>query len=266
MKINTALAPLLLAASMGVSAHGDIDEHCDIQLNGNLKFENNVLTVLLKDGREAQFIARGTVSIDGNTLPLSREQTHQAQTYYANIQDSIPTTIEIAKEAVSIANTAVVEVFGELLGHDDGLTQEFGHFFDDINYDINNQFYAADGTIFVDTTGFEEGEWVDQGWEQQFEQKIESLIAKSMGKILIAVGSEMLWGDGDADEFGKRMENFGEELEQRLAGSTARISEQANALCKTLEYADIAENKLADKVEQLQHLDLLTIDIQGQRM
>ena len=264
--VTTITTSLMLATSIGVSAHNNIGNDCNIELNGNLKYENEVLTVLLSNGSEAEFRSSGLVYIDGNALPLSHEEAIQAQNYYQSIHDSIPTTVEIAKEAVSIANTTIVEVFGELLGHDDELTQEFGHFFDEVNYEIDNKFYTDDGAFFMDTTSFEQGQWVDQGWEQEFEEKVESLMSKSIGRLLIAVGTEMLWGDGDSDAFEARMENFGEDLEHRLSSSTELLEVKAEELCEILERADTAENHLSNTVTELSDLDLLSVDAKGQRM
>lgn len=263
---STITATVLLSASIGANAHNSIDSDCDIELNGNLKYEQHILTVKLDNGSEAEFTANGELYVDGVSVQLSRSESYLAQTYYQNIQDSIPTTVEIAKEAVSIANTAIVEVFGELLGPDDDLTQEFGYFFDEINYDIENKFYAEDGTFYMDTTGFEQGQWVDQGWEQEFEEKVESLMAKSIGRLLIAMGTEMLWGDGDSSAFESRMENFGEDLEQRLSASTANLEVKADKLCEFLSNADKAENQLAENISELADLDLLQVEMKGHRM
>lgn len=270
MKLRTLAssitATLLLSTSISVSAHNSINTDCDIELNGNLKYEKEILTVKLDNGSEAEFMPNGDVYVDGVSLQLSRTEAHLAQAYYQNIQDSIPTTVEIAKEAVAIANTAIVEVFGELLGPDDDLTQEFGYFFDEVNYEIDNKFYAQDGTFYMDTTSFEQGQWVDQGWEDEFEEKVESLVAKSIGRLLIAMGTEMLWGDGDSNGFETRMENFGEDLEQRLSASTAVLEVKADQLCEFLSNADTAENELAASVSQLSDLDLLQVDIKSHRM
>ena len=266
-KIMTSIgASLILTASLGVNAHDVESDHCDVNVDGNLVFENQTLTITLKNGDKAVFTPDGDVIVDGVTLDLDSRAYQQAQNYYHSVQDSVPVTIEVAKEAVAIANTAVVEVFGQLLGEEDELTHEFDSFFADVNYEIDNKFYTEDGAFYMDTASFNEGQWNDSEWEHEFEEKVESLVAKSIGRLLVSLGTEMLFNDGDTSDFETRMENFGESLEERLTVRGEELEIKAEQLCTLLAQADIAENALAEDVAELAELNVFNVNINSSQM
>jgi len=270
MKINKIItsisASLILTASLGVHAHSVESDHCDINVDGNLVFEDKTLTITLNNGGKAVFTANGDVIVDGETLDLDSHAYQQAQNYYHSVQDSVPVTIEVAKEAVAIANTAIVEVFSQLLGDEYQLTQEFDEFFTDVNYEIDNKFYTEDGAFYMDTASFHEGQWNDSEWEQQFEEKVESLVAKSIGRLLVTLGTEMLFNDGDTSDFETRMENFGDSLEQRLTIRGEELEVKAEQLCTLLAQADIAEDALAEDVPELSELNVFNVHIDSSHM
>jgi hypothetical protein len=270
MTLSTAMFGVatvaLIATSNIASAHDYYHDECNIELSGNMKYENSVLTVTLDNGDQAEFTPQGDVYIDGQLLSLSATQSELAKQYYNNIQEAVPTTIEVAKEAVNIASTAVTEVFSELLGGDDELSQEFNAFFEEVNFELDNKFYAENGSFYVDTADFDNGHWFDQRWENEFEEKVESLVAKSIGKLLITLGTEMMFGDGDASAFESRMENFGESLEHRLTESSEVLEVKAEKLCGLLVNADDAENELANSVNELKKLNVFDVESRAQSM
>ncbi|MDM7861446.1 DUF2884 family protein [Alteromonas sp. ASW11-36] len=256
----TAVA-INVTAIQPVQAHTSISDNCSINFTGELEFHHDVLTITLEDGREVAFTENGDVTVNGVYLDLNHEQQGYAQDYYTHITDSVPMTVNIAVDALEIASTAVTEAFGELLGYDDDLTQEFGVFFDEISTNINNQFYAEDGSFHIESSRFDNGNWTDTQWEEEFDQKVEELISKSMGRLLIAIGTEMLWSDSsDSNGFEARMESLGDSIEQRVEMQTAELEVQADELCMTLSKADIAEEALRNDISLLQSLNIITVE------
>ncbi|MGB2427072.1 MAG: DUF2884 family protein [Alteromonas sp.] len=250
-----------VAAIQPVHAHTDFTDNCSINFSGELEFHHDVLTITLEDDREITFNPDGDVTINGTYLDLDYEQQTHAQNYYTHITDSMPMTVNIAVDALEIASTAVTEAFGELLGYDDELTQEFGVFFDELSVNINDHFYAEDGSFHIESSRFDNDNWIDNQWEEEFDQKVEDLISKSMGRLLIAIGTEMLFSDGgDGNAFEARMESLGASIEQRVESQAADLEVRADELCLTLSKADIAEEALRSDISLLHDLNIISVN------
>lgn len=264
--LKTAAALAITSASFSSFAHSNFNDTCNINFDGEISFVDERLSIELPNNQTVVFLPDGEVFADGVELDLNSEQTYQAQQYYRHMTESIPMTVSIAIDAVEIASTAVTEVFGELLGYDDDLTVEFESFFDELSVDIDQHFYAADGTFHMNSRDFEDGNWVDSKWENEFEEKVEDLVSRSMGRLLIAIGTEMLWGDGDTDAFEARMENFGESIEQRVEERSEALEHKAEELCLTLSQADNAEDILSNSIDELAELNLIDVDASKYRL
>ncbi len=249
-----------LLASASATAHVEFDNECDVDLSGNISYHQGLLKVELDKRNTMTIDENHVVSLNGDELDLDADQQEWAADYYGHIQEAIPLTISIATEGLEIASVTVTEVFGELLGTDDDLIEDFHTLFGEMNDEIQANFYDANGEFQFDSEDLDEDGWMSDTWENEFEEKVEEMIEKSMGKILIAVGTEMLWSGGDTDEFEAKMENFGESIEARVEERAQELEVKAEELCKVLAKADYAENRLADSVPELADLDLLDID------
>ena len=232
---------------------------CDMELDGHIQYYQGDLTVQMDNGSVMTIDAQHNMTINGESVSLDSEQQRWVSEYYNNIDIAIPMTLTIASEGLQIANVAVTEVFTELLGGDQ-MSDDFNELFNSLETKLNTSFYDDAGNIRVDSTKFDEPGWFDESWEQEFETQIESLISESMGRILIAVGTQMLWEGGDMSEFEQKMERWGEDLEYRLESQAASLEEKGDALCKVLKKADYAEGKMQASISGLDDLNLLDID------
>ncbi|WP_334060327.1 DUF2884 family protein [Alteromonas sp. S005] len=231
---------------------------CDMELDGHIQYYQGDLTVQMDNGSVMTIDAQHNMTINGESVSLDSEQQRWVSEYYNNIDIAIPMTLTIASEGLQIANVAVTEVFTELLGGDQ-MSDDFNELFNSLETKLNTSFYDDAGNIRVDSTKFDEPGWFDESWEQEFETQIESLISESMGRILIAVGTQMLWEGGDMSEFEQKMERWGEDLEYRLESQAASLEEKGDALCKVLKKADYAEGKMQASISGLDDLNLLDI-------
>ena len=232
--------------------------NCDMELDGHIQYYQGNLTVTMDNGSVMEIDAKHNLKINGEPVSLDREQQKWVSDYYNNIDTAIPMTLTIASEGLKIANVAVTEVFTELLGGDQ-MGDDFRELFDSLDAKLQTSFYDDAGNIRVDSTKFDEPGWFDESWEQEFETQIESLITESMGRILITVGTQMLWEGGDMSEFEEKMERWGEDLEYRLESQAATLEEKGDALCEVLKKADYAEGKMQASISGLDGLNLLDI-------
>ena len=260
------LIPLAITSTLLSTAAFAHDTSCDMELEGNIQYHHGLLTVDMNNGGSFSIDETHTLTINGERADLDRDQQAWVSTYYDNIDTAIPMTLNIASEGLEIASLAVTEVFGELLGADSSLTNDFDTLFVSLNDKLNYSFYDENGDIHVDSTRFDEPGWFDESWEAEFEEEIESLVAKSMGHILVAIGTQMLWEGGDMDAFEQKMERFGETIEHRIETQAASLEEKGHALCEVLKQADYAESKMAANIPGLDALNLLDIDSSEMRM
>lgn len=263
---TSALASLSLLSVMVMSPALAHNNECDIELSGHIQYQPGFLTVEMEDGGTLTIDAAHTLTINHEPISLNSEQLKWVGQYYDNIDMAIPMTLSIASEGLDLANVAVTEVFGELLGEDNGLTQDFGELFTSLEEKLAHSFYDENGIIYIDSTKFDEPGWFDESWEAEFESQIESLVSESMGRLLIAIGTQMLWDGGDMSEFEAKMERFGESLEHRMEAQADALEEKADALCDVLEEADYAETKMQKSIPGLSELNLLDMDSHSMKM
>ena len=257
--LSVALTSTLMSGHALAHDSSFQNNSCDMELDGHIQYYQGDLTVQMDNGLVMTIDSHHNMTIDGESVSLDSEQQRWVSEYYNNIDIAIPMTLNIASEGLQIANVAVTEVFTELLGGDQ-MGDDFRELFDSLETKLNTSFYDDAGNIRVDSTKFDEPGWFDESWEQEFEAQIESLISESMGRILIAVGTQMLWEGGDMSEFEQKMERWGEDLEYRLESQAAALEEKGDALCKVLKKADYAEGKMQASISGLDDLNLLDID------
>lgn len=233
---------------------------CDMELDGHIQYYQGDLTVQMEDGGTLTIDKYHNLTINGESISLNGEQQRWVTEYYENIDMAIPMTLTIASEGLAIANVAVTEVFSELLGSDNAMEDDFRDLFTSLETKLSTSFYDDAGNIRIDSTKFDEPGWFDESWEDEFEAEIESLISESMGRILIAIGTQMLWEGGDMSEFEQKMERWGEDLETRLETQAAALEEKGDALCEVLKKADYAEGQMQAVIPGLQDLNLLDLD------
>jgi uncharacterized coiled-coil protein SlyX len=261
--VSAAVASALLSGqAMAHDTHFQ-NNSCDVELDGHIQYYQGDLTVKMDSGNVVKIDQYYNLTLNGKDVALDSEQQRWVTEYYDSIDMAIPMTLTIASEGLKIANVAVSEVFTELLG-DNTMDDDFQALFTSLETKLSTSFYDDAGNLRVDSTEFEEPGWFDESWEQEFEAELESLVSESMGRILIALGTQMLWEGGDMSEFEQRMETWGEDLEFRLESQAAALEEKADALCEVLQKADYAEGQMQATISGLDDLNLLDMESHGE--
>ncbi|WP_416307332.1 DUF2884 family protein [Neptunicella sp. SCSIO 80796] len=243
------LATALLSSS--AFAH-----QCDVNFDGQVKLDKNQLTVELTDHRKVTINGQNAW-IDGKALSLNSDQQQLIQQYHSGITTLAPQVADIALEAVSMAGDGVSLAFSRLLGEDDKLVLDLTEEFSELRKEMKLQFYADDGSIRFDSSKFDNGDFGD-AFEQRFEDKIESLVERSMGSLMIAVGKQMLFS-GDADGFEKKMDDFGETIEHEMEFRGEKIEQKADQICYALVGINDIETKISETIPELAQLDMIDV-------
>lgn len=260
--MKTRITLSLIAAGLMVSGAANAKaefntDHCDVELDGNLQYYKGMLTVDMNNGSTMTITDDYALTINGENVSLDRDQQRWVEDYYNQIDTAIPMTLNIAAEGLEIASTAVGEVFGELLGTDDDMVLEFNELFAGLSEEMKIRFYDDQGNIRVDSTEFNQPGWFDSAWEDEFEARVESLVSQSVGRVMVALGTEMMFGDGDMDAFEQKMERFGERIEHQVEAQADALEDKADELCTVLAKADYAEKQMQKHINGLDGLNLL---------
>ena len=236
------------------------DNHCNVNLQGNLEYQAAQLTVEMENGSVMRIDEAHRLTINDEQVDLTPDQQRYVTQYYEAIDEAVPMTMSIVSDGLKLANTAVSEVFGEMLGEDDTLVREFSTTMGELQQKIEQKFYTHDGGIRISGDDIQGDGWVDSQWESEFEDSMERLVSQATGRLLMALGSQMLFSEEGVDEFAERMEKFGDDLESRMESQAEKLEEQADELCELLQRADKNENQMQRTIAGLDGLSLLNMD------
>lgn len=253
--ITSALVISSTAAANNMNINPDA---CDVRLNGSMQFQNNELTITTDSGKEITFNSNEQVYVDGKKLALSASEEANAGEYYEAVQKAVPLTVEIAIDGVELASDTLTEVFGELVGHDDSLVQDIDSLFADVRYELDQKFYNDEGGFVLNGDDLMYDGWAGNTWSNQFESRIDDITSKAVGKLMVSLGSALLFGgDGEATERLQNLENLDVVIEQKVEAKASNIEAKAEDLCVILEKADEAENALRYSNDELSDLNVI---------
>lgn len=254
----TALTSLVIASP--VLAH---DNECNVELDGNILYEKGMLTVDMDNGSTMTITPEHDLSINGESVRLDKQQQRAVSDYYRHIDTAIPMSVSIAVDGLELASSAVNEVFSELFGADNDVVTEFNTMFADMSDELDDTFYDGNGNIRINSREMQQKDWMDGGWEDEFEDRIQTAVSQSMGKILIALGTQMMWEGGDMDAFEAKMERFGDSIEERVERQALKLEEKADNLCAVLAQAEEAETRMQQSIPGLDGLNLMDVTYRG---
>lgn len=253
---------MIFAATLACCSLPVLANQCNVELNGNMQLENNVLAVTLDNNTRLTIDQHKTLYINGTALSLDTQQQRWVDNYYDGIKQAAPQAAAIATDAVALASTALHEVFTELLGSDSTALADLSEKLRNLDEQIQYNFYADNGDIRLHSESFENGEFFGEQWETQFEEAIEDLVTDSIGHLMVAIGTQLIFGNGDMDEFEQKMQRFGEQMEHKVEYQAEALEDKAEALCATLAKVDTAENYLQMSITQLADLDVIQVSEQ----
>jgi hypothetical protein len=250
----------LMACASCAQAIVNVEPECNVNLNGNVRLFEGNLDITTDEGAIIRITPDYQVSVDETVLNLDAQETEYAKTYYESVNSAVPMAVDIATDAIVIANNAITEVFGQLLGFDDPIIDDTQALFDDLNDTIDTRFYDAQGAFVLQGSDIESDGWFDQQWKNDYEQRVEALVERAVGRIMVAIGTQMLLGGDDNESMIARMENFDQDIEMLVEEKADDLEYKAEALCAVLKEADEAENALQASAVELAELNIIYIE------
>jgi hypothetical protein len=261
---STLLVGALVCCSLPVLAL-DSNNKCNVELNGNMQLENNVLTIVLDNDAHMTIDQDKILYVDGIALTLDTKQQGWVDNYYDGINQAVPQAASIATDAVALASIAMHEVFTELLGSDSTELADLSEKLRNLDQQIQYNFYADNGDIRLYSSSFENGTFFGKQWESQFEEAIKNLATESMGHLMVAIGTQLIFSGEDMHELEQKMDRFGEQMEQKVKYQATELEKKAGVFCATLAQVDFAETQLK-RIKHLADLDVIQVQDQPDRM
>lgn len=257
---------IILAAALTCSSVSVYANQCDFEFDGQLKYENKVLQIQMDQDNELTITKDSTLYVNNRTIALTAQEQQWVNQYYTGISKAVPQAANIANDAIALASSAMNEVFSELLGSDSHVMQDLSDKLYDLDQQVQYNFYADDGSIRIDSESFEDGMFMGAAWEREFEDTIEEVVSESIGHVMVALGTQIIFGGGNLDEFERKMEHFGQRIEDKVESQALILERNAKTLCSTLLKVEMAETQLQQSVKQLSNLDVLHMSKENQLM
>jgi len=262
--MKTILATTLLLASSAAFAHNSTND-CEVDIHAGVSIAQHKIE-FFKQGSDHKkgkslysIVDDNNLFINGTKVSLTASQQSLVHEYSTSIRAVVPEVKSIAIDGINLAMEGVSIAFGELLGGDNEVTKDLVSELTKIRNEVDSRF-DGQKAIYVDKDGFDGEEFFDKEFEQRIESTIENAVKKSIGSVLIAVGKEILFSDGDSDVFEARMEKFGEQLESKMELKAAKIEKRANGLCESMHAIDQLEEQIQTQFPQLVDYNLLSVE------
>ena len=235
------------------------EQQCDVEFNGALQLENQVLTLTTEQENKIVINQSKQLYVNDQKTSLSAKQQAHLNEFYDSINAAVPAAAGIASDAIELATYALDETFTQLLGEDSAVVADITEQLQELKRELDRSFYGDDGKIRLNSAQFGEDEFLSKAFEDKFEKAIETIVTHSIGQIMVTIGSELMFNGGDFDEFEQRMETFAEDMEHKFDHQSEALEARAEVLCASLANIDRLEEKLRNDVPQLADMDVLQV-------
>ncbi|SES70052.1 DUF2884 family protein [Thalassotalea agarivorans] len=257
------LATSVFLFSSMVSAHNIETDQCDVDLD--LGIEITKKHIEFSDNKQPVYkiIDNEILLVNDKQVSLTASQQALVKQYSKEIRAVVPQVKDIAVEAVDLAAEGIGIAFTELLGENNGLTDELVAELDAIKVEIETRFNEGE-RLYIDDNGIE-GDVFDPEFEQRIEKAVETTVEQSIGKIMIALGTQMIASGGDSEAFETRMEKFGEQIEKDMEARAEIIEQKADQLCISVKKIDALESEMLDAIPELNNQDVFKVEYKGSK-
>lgn len=246
-------------------AHNDSNEglsfsndSCEVDVNNHIRIKDEKITLINEQGAKLHFNQGGQVWLEQKSISVDPEQQKLVAKLAENILEAAPEAVDISLQSLVIASEAVGAVGKGLnMSAMTDLSEELLSQRDDMRKQ-----YLAPGAFYFDSKEIEQeldGKF-DESLEEYIEESVEKATLSMMGNVFMQVGKAMLGFDGGLKDFEKRMEDMGEEIEERVEAQVPELEAKAERLCLKALMIDLQETQLQETLPVWQDFDLVTAE------
>jgi hypothetical protein len=260
MKTLIASALILVSSTTFAYEMSFSSNSCDADISGGIRITPVALEFSKNQKPLYRIVNNEELFVNGEKVDLTYSQQSLVSDYSKRIRAVVPEVRLIAIDAIDLASDGMNLAFNELLGADNDISVEITAQLAEIRQEVDEGF-ASNKEIYFDEDGFSGEDFFSEDFEQRIENAVEATVQNSIGSLMIAVGQQMLFSGGDMDAFETRMENFGEKIEREMEARGEEIEKRGETLCQSIVVIDKLEGQLADEVEALSGIDLITTSL-----
>ena len=273
-KTLAASALICAVTSTSIFAH----ESCEVDLTAGININNQSIEFFAaneinKDKADEhvnpavslyKIIDSDKLIVSGKNIDLTSEQQVLVHNYANSIRTLVPQVKTLAIEGVDLAVEGVDLAFTKLLGQGNevgsGLSKELLL----IREAVDSKLSIEKGVSFgLNGTGKHDmvNDLMGEEFEQRIENAVEKAVMNSMGSLLLTLGKEILFSDGDNETFETRMESFGDNIANEMEVRAEKIEIKAEQLCLSIQKIDVLEEQLKKSIVELESFDVLTTKV-----
>lgn len=225
------------------------NERCEVSLNYDVRIEPQKL-VMSEKGQEKYRIEADKLFVEGKQVNLTEKQKKLVTEYSAEVSSQVPEAIALINEAVSLASQAVSMALTPLMG--DAAGAQVDKMMVGVQKRVDSVAYKHGDSFYLGATK----DSMQSTFNDEFEQEMEQIVQNSVGTIMMTVGGQILSGDSGTfeakmDEFSKKMDNLGPDIEQQIEAQSKGLEAKADHLCDRFEALLVLENQLRKEVPEL---------------
>jgi hypothetical protein len=254
--IIIATCLLLTTASHATQTHSH--SSCDIHLDKDIRINSHTVAITDAETELWRINHQGQLWLKNQRMATDNATQQKLQQFQSQIRQQSMQALTLVQDALMLASasihSAVSELTAEPLANSPALEQAVTKI-NTLSQKLIQQ--HEDGlTVYGSrlTT-------VNEVFDQAFEQAIEQAVTQLLGKMLLVVGNTLTSGEGNFEQrmtaFGQKMENFGDQLEQRITSQASSLEFRGQALCNSLINLDVLESEIQQAIPQLKQYDLI---------
>lgn len=224
------------------------DENCEVEFQNDVRITPDNLVITTASHATAEITSQGTLTLNGDTIPLNQQQQAMLTQYSEQLRGRLPQVANIAFEGIKLAGVALNEVATTF-----NLTN-----LDDIHAVINDFETQVHGTFYQQgafVMGKQTFDDFGSNFDEQFNEKVETVIKgammQSIGSLLVTIGTEMSNSNGDMSAFEQRMEDFATQIETKVTQQAKAIEQKADSLCGEFEQIAHHEAIVANAIPEM---------------
>lgn len=241
------------------NAHTNSDDFCHVNLEATVKIDSASIEFFDENERSLyKIINDQTLIVQGQTLVLNEDQQTLVTQYSKQIKAVIPEVKSLVVASIALAKDGIVIAFDTLLGENNNISKDIVSEMAQLEDHILAKL-STEQPLVINNDGIKGDKWFSQEFEQKMESVIEKTVENSIGSMLVLLGQSMI-SSGGMSGFEEKMERFSEQIEQEMEVRSAKIEQQGEHLCLSLVKIEQLEEKMQNSIKELKDVNIIELN------
>lgn len=253
--MKTLIASVLLLAAGAAAA----ENSCNLELDAGLRISDDSIEFYADEQPTYQIIDDKYLVIKGQAQHLTSAQQALVQAYAAGIRSAIPEVRGMALDGIDLAIEGITLAFDGLLGDKNQISAQLTTELNNVKSDVNRYFSSGEPISFNrgddDTPDF-----LGEQFETRMERVVETSVQNSIGRLMFAVGKEVMFSGGNMEAVEARMNKFGEQMELQMNAQATGMEARGKKLCDAMVNINALEEQLKQALPAVESFNLIRVN------